>query len=957
MATTIVTKNGSGAPTDSDLVAGELAVDLTNGRLYTDDGSSVIEIGLNPSGNVDVTGTVTLDDTLNISGGSTTAFVQASGTLFQVGSSTASDLVAYTNNAERLRIDSSGNVGIGTDSPSSYFSPELVVHSSSNLGGITIRSNATTDTNYLLFADGISGNERYRGYVGYDHNTDTMNLATGASPAISIDSSGNVGIGTDSPADLLHVKDTSSVVGGHQIIAEGGTGGYGAGISFQSPLTGGSLAEMARITADGEASWNTTATTQDAGLRFYTSLDGTVAERLRILANGNTTFKANNSGQGPILTLENTDTSITTNDVLGQIDFYANDGSTGGTGQKATIQALAENSSGTSVGLSFGTSPFPNTTASERMRIDANGNVGIGTASPTFASGYSGLHINKDYPEIHLTNTNSGATASDGFKIQQNSASNIFLWNYENAFLAIGTNNTERLRIDADGNVGIGCTPEDWDPAFDVLRVGRTATLFSYDTAGDGLWLGSNAFYDDTLNDYKYITTDPATLYTQINGTHTWSYAASGTADTQVTFSEAMRNDTSGNFLVGTTDTAAFDGTSGILIGGANSALAFSTTGNNQMLIYSTTDGLQFYDATNNAQRMLLDNSGNVGIGVSPAKTLDVRTSSGSDAVIRVGSSSSIGINVNVGAIEFYSADADDAGVKASIANYVTGNEGPGGAVDGNLIFSTTDSDGGGNDSPTERMRIDSNGNVGIGTSSPVNNLQLSASAYASVPAAGATGHMFAFGSSAYGIAGGSLLNGNSYLQSTRWDATATNYDLLLQPNGGNLLVGQSTSTSPGAGNTTTGFSLKADGQFFASSPSGDDHVFNINGTGNIISIRTSGTQVGSISVTGSATAYNTSSDYRLKENVVAMSGATERLKQLKPSRFNFIADPDTTVDGFLAHEVQDIVPEAITGTKDAVDAEGNPEYQGIDQSKLVPLLVATIQELEARIAALEGAN
>ena len=85
------------------------------------------------------------------------------------------------------------------------------------------------------------------------------------------------------------------------------------------------------------------------------------------------------------------------------------------------------------------------------------------------------------------------------------------------------------------------------------------------------------------------------------------------------------------------------------------------------------------------------------------------------------------------------------------------------------------------------------------------------------------------------------------------------------------------------------------------------------------------------------------------------MSGATERLKQLKPSRFNFIRDADTTVDGFLAHEVQDIVPEAITGAKDAVDADGNPQYQGIDQSKLVPLLVATIQELEARIAALES--
>ena len=96
-------------------------------------------------------------------------------------------------------------------------------------------------------------------------------------------------------------------------------------------------------------------------------------------------------------------------------------------------------------------------------------------------------------------------------------------------------------------------------------------------------------------------------------------------------------------------------------------------------------------------------------------------------------------------------------------------------------------------------------------------------------------------------------------------------------------------------------------------------------------------------------------SDHRLKENVVAMTGATARLKQLAPKRFNFIADADTTVDGFLAHEVQTVVPEAITGTHNEVDDDGNAVYQGIDQSKLVPLLVATIQELEARIAALES--
>ena len=131
-----------------------------------------------------------------------------------------------------------------------------------------------------------------------------------------------------------------------------------------------------------------------------------------------------------------------------------------------------------------------------------------------------------------------------------------------------------------------------------------------------------------------------------------------------------------------------------------------------------------------------------------------------------------------------------------------------------------------------------------------------------------------------------------------------------------------------------------------------------INRTGSdgvAILFQNDGTGVGSISVSGSSTAYNTSSDYRLKENVDYTWDATTRLKQLKPARFNFIADPDTTVDGFLAHEAQAVVPEAVHGTHNEVDDDGVAVMQGIDQSKLVPLLVKTIQELEARITALEA--
>jgi hypothetical protein len=134
-------------------------------------------------------------------------------------------------------------------------------------------------------------------------------------------------------------------------------------------------------------------------------------------------------------------------------------------------------------------------------------------------------------------------------------------------------------------------------------------------------------------------------------------------------------------------------------------------------------------------------------------------------------------------------------------------------------------------------------------------------------------------------------------------------------------------------------------------------------GTQTAVDLRFNNTQVGTINVSSSATSYNTSSDYRLKENVVSLIGAIDRVNQLQVHRFNFIADPATTVDGFIAHEAQAVVPECVTGTKDAVDADGNPQYQGIDQSKLVPLLTAALQEaitkietLEARITALESA-
>lgn len=115
---------------------------------------------------------------------------------------------------------------------------------------------------------------------------------------------------------------------------------------------------------------------------------------------------------------------------------------------------------------------------------------------------------------------------------------------------------------------------------------------------------------------------------------------------------------------------------------------------------------------------------------------------------------------------------------------------------------------------------------------------------------------------------------------------------------------------------------------------------------------------VGSITTNGSTVSYNTTSDYRLKENVRPMAGAIDSVMRLKPSRFSFKSDPKhLSVDGFIAHEVQQIAPYAVAGDKDAVDANGKPIYQQVDYGKLTPLLTAAIQELKAENDALKEGN
>lgn len=200
----------------------------------------------------------------------------------------------------------------------------------------------------------------------------------------------------------------------------------------------------------------------------------------------------------------------------------------------------------------------------------------------------------------------------------------------------------------------------------------------------------------------------------------------------------------------------------------------------------------------------------------------------------------------------------------------------------------------------------------------------------------------------------------------------------------GHMYFGQFSTSIPGLGNTTLGASyekLGSGGAFFSSRSDGPGHFVNRNNNGDVMQFYRSGNGKGSIAVNNSNTQYNTSSDYRLKENIVDLTGAIARVKQLQPKRFNFIADPGATQDGFIAHEAATVLPWAVNGTHNQVqlwgdyetdelpegvsvgdpklDDDGNtiPVMQGMDYGKATPLLTAALQEAIAKIEALETQN
>jgi len=240
----------------------------------------------------------------------------------------------------------------------------------------------------------------------------------------------------------------------------------------------------------------------------------------------------------------------------------------------------------------------------------------------------------------------------------------------------------------------------------------------------------------------------------------------------------------------------------------------------------------------------------------------------------------------------------------------------------------------------TTAVTITSGQNVGIGTTSPSVKLEVNPPTLS-----GTIQEVFKITDSA-----------NSTLairQTTTVNDIYANNVLSLSTNGaeraridssGNLLF----ATTVSGYSNSNGINLQTNGQIITNHASGTG-----GGTAYAQFIYNS-SQIGSITQNGTtAVAYNTSSDYRLKENIAPLTGALNKVAQLKPVTYTWKSAPDETGEGFIAHELAEVCPQAVHGTKDEVDKDGNPKYQGIDTSFLVATLTAAIQELSAKNDAL----
>ena len=836
MATKIVTKNSSTAasvPTAAQLVQGELAVNVADKRLYTEDNAgAIVELGTNPLGEIIANGGIALGDNnkatfgtsddLQIYHDGSNSYISDVGTgdlrvlVAGLDIQTGGGVSYLTASSNRVVLKHTGNdklttTATGISVTGTVVADGLTVDGSTTLSGLDVDSTTpqiklnetdVTDQNTQIIQ--ASGSVRVRTVTDagalvaerlrIDHGTGDIILFKdeGVTQSFYWDAStARLGLGTTSPQGDLSISD-----GGAQ------------GLEINANSSGDTRLFAYNRSTNAEAPMQIRASEVNFSLggsnRMVVSTTG-IDVTGTVVADGLTVTTASTANLGTY-----NYSSVDRAKIEGQ--------QVGGAGGKLDFQTNA------GAGLI------------SRMNIDHIGNVGIGTVAPTAYTNFTTLAVGDAAQGGVLELQYAGVQAA---RIVAQAANT----------LTIATNNTERMRIDSSGNVSIGSST---NPDSRKLRVYGISEI---DGAGVGLLkFKSSGTEIGSVGQGNYVVSGgPAGGF----GMHAAADLVFGSGGT----TERMRIDGSGNVLIQTSDARLRGGntTGRFIVSNSDTTSYITANGSanaspNTLSLITNTE-IKMHTGASYTERMRIDSSGRVGIGVSTVAGY-------SNGSLQIHATSALGAGL------WLTESASGSGVSDGLRlvqynNNTTLYNGEAGY----MALGTAN---------TERMRIDSSGNLLVGTTSQ-------------------------FASGKVSIDAGTSSNGLS------------------------IDVGYAL----GAG--FTGISIDRTGA-----------------DGQVLSFNRAGTAVGNVSVTGTATAYNTSSDQRLKENIADADDAGYKIDAIQVRKYDWKADGAHQDYGMIAQELQLVAPEAVSGDADS------EEMMGVDYSKLVPMLIKEIQSLRNRVATLE---